>query len=92
MTTLTQIQKEDLRRAVREVLAVVPQSAFPASVVLRRVARLQALDFAPADDDVAAALALLASLGQAKSLPAPLGATPYWQATAAGVLAHERGE
>ena len=43
-----------------------------------------------ADEEVAAALAFLVSAGFAVVVAAPLGATLYYQATAAGVLAHER--
>lgn len=91
---LTQTQREDLRLAVREALVAAGPVAFPADVIARRVDRLQILDFAATVEDVEAALALLAGLNppQVQVHPHALGATQYYQATAAGVLAQERGQ
>lgn len=90
---LTQTQREDLRLAVREVLVAAGTVAFPAEVIARRVDRLQILDFPATVPDVEAALALLAGLNppQVQVHPHELGATKHYQATAAGVLAQERG-
>lgn len=88
---LTQPQKEDLRYAVREQLVAAQTVALNADMVLRRVQRARILDFEFDARDVEEALLLLAGLDQAKATPASLGATKYFQATAAGVLAHERG-
>lgn len=90
---LTQTQREDLRLAVREVLVAAGQVAFPADVIARRVARLRILDFVPEVPEVEAALALLAGLvpAQVQIHPHALGATSHYQATAAGILAQERG-
>ena len=89
---LTQPQREELRAAVREVLVAASTVAFSAEVIARRVARLQILDFTPEITDVTAALAFLVSCvpPQATSIHDPLGANPHYQATATGVLAHER--
>lgn len=92
MSNLTQPQREDLRHAVREQLVHASTVALNAAMLARRIRRTRLLDFAFTDDEVAAAAAFLVSLGQAREIPAALGATLYYQATAAGVLAHERGQ
>jgi len=56
----------------------------------RRVDRTRLLDFDFNERDVAEAATLLVSLGHAQETHAELGATKYYQATASGVLAHER--
>ena len=89
---LTQPQREELRFAVREQLVVAATVALTAEMLQRRVQRTKAVDFVFAVEDVAAAAAFLVSLTQATETPAPLGASKYYQATAAGVLAHERGQ
>ena len=90
---LTQTQREELRTAVREVLVAAGTVAFASDVIARRVARLQILDFEFAPFDIEAALVFLAGMEPAQAMvhPHALGATKYYQATAAGVLAHERG-
>ena len=92
MSHLSQSQREDLRHAVREQLVTAQTVALTADMVRRRVDRARLLNFDAPPSDVEAALALLVSLGQATEQPDPLGATKYYQATAAGVLAHERGQ
>jgi hypothetical protein len=91
-SSLPQEQKEELRYAVREQLVAAKTVALNADMLTRRVQRARAIDHPFDRTDVADALALLVSLGQASATPASLGATPYYQATAAGVLAHERGQ
>lgn len=91
MSALSQPQREELRDQVLEVLAEASTAAFDASVIRRRVIRLQMLDFEPTQPDVEAALQLLLSLGYAESKPHRLGATPHFQISAAGTLAFERG-
>ena len=91
MTTLTQPQREELRYSVREALVIAKTVALDAEMVSRRVERSRMLDFEFATADVEDALAVIVGLGQATAVPATLGATVYYQATAAGVLAHERG-
>lgn len=88
---LTQPQKEDLRYAVREQLVTAQTVALNAEMVLRRVQRARILDFEFTVREIEEALTLLTGLDQVKATPASLGATKYYQATAAGVLAHERG-
>ena len=90
-TNLPQRQREDLRYAVREQLVAAKTVALDAEMIRRRVERSRLLDFGFTVADVEDALALLVGLGHASSMPVELGATKYYQATAAGVLAHERG-
>lgn len=88
---LSQPQREDLRYAVREQLVAAATVALNADMILRRVARARVVDFPIEPTDIAAALSFLVSLGQISSAPDELGSTPYYQATAQGILAHERG-
>lgn len=90
-TKLPQQQREDLRYAVREQLVNAKTVALSAEMVLSRVLRSRLLDFKPDGEDVEDALTLLVGLAHATAIPSELGATKYYQATAAGVLAHERG-
>lgn len=89
---LPQAEREELRYALREQLVAAKTVSLNAEMLRSRIDRSRALDFKPSVEDVEDALALLVGLGQAKESPASLGATKYYQATAAGVLAHERGE
>lgn len=91
-TKLAQPQREDLRFAIREQLVNAKTVALAADMILRRVERSRLLDFPFEIHDVEDALAFLVSLGHVKSEPTALGATAYFQATAAGTLAHERGQ
>ena len=92
MNKLTQPQREELRHAVREQLAAASTVALTAAMIQRRVERARMIDFPFTEQDVTEALVLLIGLGQAKETPDPLGATKYYQVTAAGVLAQERGQ
>jgi hypothetical protein len=92
MTKLTQPQREELRYAVREQLVNAATVALTAGMLARRIERTRLLDFPVTEADVIPAVSMLVDLGQAKAMPAPLGATLYYQATAIGVLAHERGQ
>jgi hypothetical protein len=89
---LTQPQREDLRYVVREQLVAAQTVALTAEMISRRVTRARIVDFPFGVADIEAALNLLVGLGQAKETAASLGATKFFQATAAGVLAQERGE
>jgi hypothetical protein len=91
-SALPQEQKEELRYAVREQLVAAKTVALNADMLTRRVQRARAIDHPFDRADVEDALALLIGLGQAKAESASLGATKFYQATAAGILAHERGE
>lgn len=88
---LPQLQREELRYALREQLVVAKTVALSAEMLQRRVERTRLLDFGFTVADAEDALAVIVGLGHAREEPHPLGATKYYQATAAGVLAHERG-
>jgi hypothetical protein len=92
MQALTQPQREELRYALREQIVAAATVALNAEMLQRRIERARSLNFTPSVDDVRTAAAFLVSLGHVKEIPAPLGATLFYQATAAGVLAHERGQ
>jgi len=86
---MTPEQAEQLRHATREFLAVRFPTAHAPRAILRTVAR--EVDFPVTESDVITACQFLAGLSEAKFERDPLGATNYWSATSAGVLAHERG-
>lgn len=89
MATDSHLQrKSDLRRAVRHYLATRPTIAQEAGVIHRHVRRELPCDL----DEIEAALTFLASMepAQVVSRLDDLGATPYYQITAAGTLADER--
>jgi len=87
---LTVEQKEDLRHEVRAAVAI----RYPAALTPRQILRMvkKELDFLFEESDVMAALELLRGLDpkQVDFTADELGATKYWRATPAGVLAHER--
>lgn len=74
---------------VLDILATRHPVALPPQAIRRRAAI--EMDFTLEDADVIAALELLAGLGLVKSETDSLGSMKYWNATAAGVLAFERG-
>jgi len=83
-------RQEDIRCAVRAYLAARPNVAQSAATITRRIRT----EVAAPHHDVEAALEFWASLepAQASFEYAPAGATKYWKITAAGTLAHERGQ
>lgn len=85
---ITALQKEDLRHAVLEFLAVRFPAAHGLAAVRRRIER--ELDFKFEDDDLTAALEFLREKGLAKFVFDDLGSTRWWSATAEGVQAYER--
>ncbi len=90
MNAITASQKEDLRHAVLEFLTLRHPTASPARAIRRTIAR--EVDWNVAEEEVNAALELLEGLGLVRHELDNLGATKYWQATSAGVLAQERNE
>jgi hypothetical protein len=84
-----QLRREECRREVRRYLAERQALAFPA-IAIRRKLRHDGDDFT--DEEIVAALEYLVSLDSphVRVRPDPDGATKYYQATSAGVLAHER--
>lgn len=84
-------QKEELRRAVLEVLATREGNALNLAGIRRRIEQGQMVDFKFIDEVLNAALVFLEGLKLVSLQHDGLGATKYWQATSNGVLAHERG-
>lgn len=77
------------RRAVRAHLAERSAVSQSAATIHRHLAR----EFVCTVEDTATACAVLEALGFVASFFDPLGgATRFYKATAAGIIAHERGE
>jgi hypothetical protein len=85
---------EELRRAVVDFLAARQSVAFGPEVILERIIRARALDFHPEPDEFTAALTFLENFTPEPLITrktSPIGASRFYQATSAGVLAWERG-
>lgn len=79
----------DLRRAVRGHLAERPAVAQGATIITRHLKR----EFDCSEEDTEKALTFCEALGHLKGEYDPMGGkTKSYKATAAGILAHERGE
>jgi hypothetical protein len=83
---------EFARQAVLAFLAARNAISFDAAVIRQRVTASRHLDFNPTDEEIAAALAFLRGREWVSVTRSGFGATQFYQATSAGVLAHERGE
>ena len=81
-------QKEELRRCVLGFLAKRSACAFNAVSVHLTVRR----DIPCAESEIEEALIFLKSAGLLDEVPNKLGGRRYYQANAAGTLAHERGD
>ena len=92
MNALTPQQKEDLRLAIIEVLAVRYPSAFPPLGITRRVIQDKMLDFDPPHAEVEAALQFLAEKNLVRFIFQDVGSTKHWSATADGVQKYERNQ
>ncbi|HUB67456.1 MAG TPA: hypothetical protein VL981_08235 [Candidatus Methylacidiphilales bacterium] len=85
---------EELRRAILDFLAARQSLSFPPETILERITRAGALDFAPEPDEFAAALTFLEDFTPEPLIAhkmSALGASRFYRATSAGVLAWERG-
>jgi len=84
-----QARREECRREVRRYLAERLALKFPVAAIQRKL-RIDGENFT--DAEIEAALAYLGALHDphVRETPDPDGSTKYYQATAAGVLAHER--
>lgn len=91
-TPLSHEEREALRRAAFEILATRPGVALPLIGVRRRIESGRMVDFPFSDPELRGALSLLSGLGHCEITHDALGATEYFQATATGTLAFERGE
>ena len=89
---LEQLRREDCRFSVRAYLAGRPSIAQTADTICRRMRKFGDGDFT--ETEVEDALSFLSTLTppQAVSVREAIGSTLYWRITAAGTLAHERGE
>lgn len=87
-----EIRAEQLRREILKFLAPRQAVSFEPQVILERIAANHVLDFKPHPDEFAAALTFLRGRGWVEIKRSPFGRTLFYQATSAGVLAHERGE
>lgn len=81
-------QREDLRRFVLGFLAKRSACAFNCVSVQNTVRR----DMPCTEDEVEETLQFLKSLGFVEEVPNKMGSRRYYQISAAGTLAHERGE
>jgi hypothetical protein len=88
MSTPDPSRAEDCRYEVRHHLAARSTLALDADAIQRGLSRRY--DYSR--DEVVRALAFLVSLGHVAQSRSALGATFYYQITAAGTLADERGE
>lgn len=79
-----QERRDECRREVRRYLAERPGLAFHARTIQGRTNMTI--------EEVEASLRFLITAGQAELKHDGLGATRYYKATSAGILAHERGE
>ncbi len=80
--------RETLRHATLEALALRHPAALSLGAVARAVRKELAFPFE--ETDLASALEMLKGLGLTQSLPDPFGASQCWCATANGVLHFER--
>ena len=84
-----QLRREECRRAVRDYLAVRQAIALHPQDIRRGLNACRVNDFTA--EEVAAACVFLVGLKYAEQLTAEMGATLYYKAASAGVLAYERG-
>lgn len=85
-------QNEQLRHAAREVLAARPGASLDLRGIRRRIDKDKLVDFKFEDADLRAALSFLLGLEHISTTRDSLGATEYFQATTAGILAFERNQ
>ena len=85
------LRAEQVREAVLEYLANRQELSYDMPLLLERLNKSRSLDFKIEPDDLTGALAFLEGREYIKHSFARLGATRFFQATSAGVLAHERG-
>ncbi|HMO51901.1 MAG TPA: hypothetical protein PKE26_11010 [Kiritimatiellia bacterium] len=82
--------KQSLRESLIEYLAGKPDYSFSVSTLTRSIKKRNLVDFPFSEADTAEALALLSGLGLVKDIMPKLGSIKEYQATADGVLFHER--
>lgn len=90
MIELNDIQKEQLRHVVLEVLVTRSPNALNRKMILNRAA--QEVDFSLDLTNIVTALDFLKGLVFVEMLPDEMGSSEYWKASTAGILAHERSK
>jgi hypothetical protein len=88
MSDVALARKEECRHAVLAFLVDRPVVSHSVAAIRRGINR-EGGDFT--EPETREGVELLVGLALAKDVPDPLGSTRYYQATSAGVLAHERG-
>jgi hypothetical protein len=91
MNVSPQQRREDLRTVLLQYLKERAANAFPADVLLQRINKTGLIDFEANAEELSEALAFLRGSNFIALTPHAHGATPFYQVTSAGVLAHERG-
>ena len=85
------LRAEQVREVVLEYLADRQELSYDMPLLLERLNKSRALDFKIEPDDLTGAIAFLEGRGFITHSFHRLGSTRFFQATSAGVLAHERG-
>jgi hypothetical protein len=85
---LDQERREECRADCLAMLATRQQTAHHPRAVRRVLNAGHVADYT--EEEINAALAFLVSAALAQEVVEPMGATKYYQATSAGVIAHER--
>lgn len=85
-------RKQELRHAAAQFLYERSLLAFAPGAVARLLYRRGLVDFAVTEEDAREALEFLRGLGLVEGIQDKLGGGVSYKITAAGVLAHERGE
>lgn len=89
--SLDKRQKDDLRAALLQFYALRHRGAFSAVQVLGLMDRAKTVDFTPTESDIEDANVILLGAGLVDRVFEPVGSTPLYRATTAGVLQYERG-
>ena len=84
-------KREGLRRGVMDVLGPRYPHALPAGTIMKHLERERLVDFAPGAEELTGALEFCREMTWVEEVRSPVGASSGWKATAAGVLAWERG-
>lgn len=90
MAFLTRAQRDDLRTAILAELVAARTVALSAEMLARRLVRTRLLSFEFDLSAVQAEIEALHARGFVQTISDAVSDTPHYQATSAGVLAHER--
>lgn len=89
---LAQERREECRREVRRFLAERAAVAHHPATIRRGLNAGHQADWTEEEIELAAIFLSNLAPAQLRAVRDTVGATVYWQATSAGVLAHERGD